>query len=166
MHNSWSKLPQLRLKLPQVQSKLLPIWWGSFQSRSPQAVNKSSSISLKFLPFVTINERSISWKFQLYTYYQPIFVAIWNFWLFHKSCKIWVWANFRGQFLENWILRSFQPLFSMKFTRKCARISQNYFLNFWNQKKYFLWNIEKVLKLKSLKIFQNLGPWNSRMGLF
>ena len=123
---------------------------GSFQPRSPKAINEVSSISLKFLPFVTITEKSISWKVQLHTYYQSIFEAIWNFWFFHKSCKIWVWANFRGQFLENWILRSFQPQFSLKFTRKCARISQNYFLNFWNQKKYFIWNIKKVLKLGGL----------------
>ena len=120
------------------------------RSRSPKAVNEGSSISLKCSSFFTINKISISWKFQLHTYYQSIFVAIQNFWLFRKSCKIWVWANFRGQFLENWILRIFQPQFSLKFTRKCARISQNYFLNFWNQKKYFIWNIKKVLKLGGL----------------
>ena len=125
-------------------------WFGSFQSRPPKAVNEVSSISLKFSSFVTINEISISWKLQLHTYCQSIFVAIWNFWLFRKNCKIWVWSNFRGQFLENWILRSFQPQFSLKFTRKCARISQNYFLNFWNQKKYFIWNIKKVLKFRGL----------------
>ena len=33
---------------------------GSFHSRSPKAVNEGSSISLKFSPFVTINEISIS----------------------------------------------------------------------------------------------------------
>ena len=78
---------------------------GPFQSRSPKAVIEGSSISLKFSSFVTINEISISWKFQLHAYYQSIFVAIQNFWLFCKTCKIWVWANFRGQFLENLILR-------------------------------------------------------------
>ena len=124
---------------------------GSFQSRSPEAVNEGFSIFLKFSPFVTINVISISWKLQLHNYYQSIFEAIWNFWLFCKSCKIWVWAFFWGQFLENLILRSFQSQFSLKFTRKCARISQNYFLNFWNQEKYFIWNIKKVLKLG--------GPW-------
>ena len=36
------------------------ILYGSFQSRSPRAVNEGSSISLKFSPFVTINEISIS----------------------------------------------------------------------------------------------------------
>ena len=128
-------------------------WFGSFQSRPPKAVNEVSSISLKFSSFVTINEISISWKLQLHTYCQSIFVAIWNFWLFRKNCKIWVWANFRGQFLENWIIKSFQPQFSLNFTRKCTRISQNYFLNFWNQKKYFIWNIKKVLKLGGLSKF-------------
>ena len=113
-------------------------------------VNKGSSISLKFSPFVTTNEISISWKFRLRTYYQSIFGAISIFWLFRKSYKIWVWANFRGQFLENWILRSFQPQYSFKFTRKCTRISQNYFLNFWNQKKHFISNVKKVLKLGCL----------------
>ena len=84
-----------------------------------------------------------------------------------SNVSIWVWANFRGRFLENLILRSFQPQFSLKFTRKCASISQNYFLNFWNQEKHFIWNIEKVLKLWSpWRFFQNLGPCNSRMGLF
>ena len=123
---------------------------GSFHSRSPKAINEGSSNFFEFSPFVTINEISISWTFQLHTYYQSIFVAISNFWLFRESCKTWVWAKFRGQLLENWILRSFQPQFSLTFTRKRTRISQNYFLNFWNQKKYFIWNIKKVLKLGGL----------------
>ena len=149
------------------------VWMESSQLKSirvipakvtPKAVNDGSLITLKFSPFVTINE-IISWKFHLHTCYQSIFAATWNFWLFHKSCQIWVWANFTGQFLENWIL-SFQPQFSIKFTRKCARISQNYFLNFWNQKKYFIWNIESVKIGGPLEIFQNIGPWNSRIAWF
>ena len=78
-----------------TETEIECIWGiGSFHSRSPKAVNEGSSISLKFSPFVTINEVSISWKFQLHTYYQSIFVTISNFWLFRKSCKIWVQANF------------------------------------------------------------------------
>ena len=79
----WNQLRQFRW----TSTKVIHI--GSFQPRSPKAVNEGSSVSLKFSPFVSINEISISWKFQLHTYYQTIFVAIWNFWLLPKNCKIW-----------------------------------------------------------------------------
>ena len=122
--STYLKYLQFKLQFVIFNSQKVPWnWIGSFQSRSHKAVNEGSLISLKFSPFVTVNEISISWKFQPHTYYQSIFVAIWNFWLFCKSCKIWVWASFRRQFLENWILRSFQSQFCLKFTRKCATIS-------------------------------------------
>ena len=106
-----------------TETEIECIWGiGSFHSRSPKSVNEGSFISLRFSPFVTINEISISWKFQLHTYYQSIFVTISNFWLFRKNCKIWMWANFRGQFLENWILRSFQPQSSPESVPGSAKI--------------------------------------------
>ena len=141
-----------------------PNW--SFQSRSPKAVSEGSSISLKFSPFVTINEISVSWNFQLHTYYQSIFVAIWNLWLFHKSSKIWVWANFRGQFLEIEFLETTSPNFpwsspesvpgSAKIISWTFGIRKN--ISFEISKKYWNWVVSEP--------FQNLCPCNSRVGLF
>ena len=69
---------------------------GSFHSQSPKAVDEGSSISLKFSPFVTINnEISISWKFQLHTFTNQF---LWQFEIFDFFVKI---AKFKfGPILE------------------------------------------------------------------
>ena len=129
--HEYKKCSELIIMNVTSKEKMKQFWEKKYFFHSSQG-----HLRLSRSPFLSINEVSISWKFQLHTYYQSIFVAIWNFWLFRKSCKIWVWTNFIGQFLENWILKSFQSQLSLKLS-----------LNFWNQKKYFIWNIEKMLKL-------------------
>ena len=54
-HKNW------RPNFDELAKKIKPQFdIGSFQSRSPKPANEGSSISLKFSPFVTINEISIS----------------------------------------------------------------------------------------------------------
>ena len=84
---------------------------GSFQSRSPKAVNEGSSISFKFSPFVTISEISISWKFQLYTYYQSIFVQFEIFGFFIKVEKFELEPILEVNFLKIEFLEASSPNF-------------------------------------------------------
>ena len=123
-----------------------------------KAVNEGSSISLKYSAFLVLHFL----KIHFHTYCQSIFVAIWSFWLFRKNCKIWVWANFRGQFLENFPF--FLPIF-LEVHRKVCNNQPKLFPELLESKKIFHLKYQKSAKIGgSLKIFQNLGPHNSRMG--
>ena len=131
------------------------------RSRSPKAVNEGSSISLKCSPFFTINEIRISWKFQLHTYYQSIFVVISNFWLFRKSSTILEINFWKIEFSE-----ASSPNFPSR-SPESVPGSAKIISWFFRVRKNISFQMSKSAKIGgSLKIFQNLGPCNSRMGLF
>ena len=116
---------------------------------TPKAVNDGSLITLKFSPFVIINE-IISWKFHLHTCYQSIFVATWNFWLFHKIDKFEFGLILEVNFLKIGFLEASSPNFPLSSPESVP-----------GSAKIISWTfgIRKNISFEILKVLKLGGPW-------